>query len=95
MGRTVLKDFIMVLSAATVQIFVKTVNEKPKLDILLADVSVAKETLVRDKAAFALVAGTEFHPFICKDRAEMESWIAAINTNMERLKLQAQLRKVQ
>lgn len=95
MGRTVWKDFVLVLSPATIQLFVKSQNEKPKLDVLLADVTAAKETVVNGKQAFAVVTATQFFPFAVKDRGEMEQWINGINTNMQRLKLQGQVRSLE
>ncbi len=96
MGRVVWKDFVLVLSAATLQLYVKSTNEKPKLEILLADVTAAKETtVVGGKTAFAVVTATQYQAFACKDRNELDAWVAAISTNLQRIKLQLQARAME
>lgn len=96
MSRIVWKDFLLVLSAATLQLYVKTPNEKPKLEILLADVTAAKEaTATGGKPAFAVVTATQYQAFACRDRADVEAWVAAISVNLQRIKLQTQARAIE
>ena len=96
MGRPAWKEFVLLLSPNRVQWFVKdTKAANVKGEILLAELTSVKETVIDGKsAAFVCVATSGYYPFQCATRAEAEEWVHAINTNMQRLKLLNQIARL-